>query len=493
MVGLLFSALRDILLWGLAILLPSLMGLLSMSYVSPHGFMVSPDSVYYLMGAEGFRRGLGFVSFEAGGKTSIISHWPPFYSILLSLFSPQIIGYISLLLTIVIVQIFVWDATRRWGLMLLSGLLVATSPVVLKFSTSILSDMPFVALLLLILFLLYGYARKGDDRLLLVLAILSSFLVLTRYAGIFVSLVLFVYLWRKRVSIWKNLLVSSVPILTFILYKGYLFLMGAPETRYLSFHPPSMEHLYTFLETLVMFVSYYPEILSRFTIYIIFLFMVVLLAILKRKSLSPNAKELLFLSVITWLSYLIFLFIAITFFDFYTLPDDRILLPLYPLLVISLAIVLSMYFPVVWMVVIGGLLVINLLNLPYLRAERLLPFSGYNAPEYDSLEILEYVKGLPEDAIIYSNAPDLIWYRTRRPASMVPKVVLPVTHTENPHYEEDMLRMIGHLTSGKGYIVWFDFINRTYLTPIEVIAAVVPFERAIEFPYGLVLVVKNEE
>ena len=483
---------RKVIFLNLFVLLPAILAFFLMRFVSPHGFIVSPDSVYYLMGAEGFRRGLGFVSFEAGGETGIISHWPSMYSLFLTVLSPAVIGYLALLLSALIVQFMVLHATEQWDISLLAGLLVITSPVVLKFSTFVLSDMLFVAILLSILLILYIYGYRRDDRLLLLLILLSVLLVLTRYAGLFISAVLFVYLWRSRCRLWKNLLVSSSPIIAYGAWKFYLFSHHTHETRHIIFHPPSTLHLSTFFQTLVKFVSYSPEVISGFIVFLLFLVVVLLLLFAKRRSLSERARNLLFLSALTIAIYLLFLLVSITFFDFYTLPDERILLPLYPLSIILIASFVYAYPEMVSWSIMGALLILNLLNLPHLREERLSPFSGYNAPGYASLKVLQYVSRLPADAIIYSNAPDLIWYHTRKPVSMVPRFILPVERRKNPDFDMEIREMVRKLTRGNGYIVWLSPVRRGYLPPLNALAKMVPVEKVIRFPDGVIIVVKHE-
>ncbi len=475
-------------------LLVALLGAFLTLWVSPHGFTVSPDSVYYLMGAEGIRRGLGFVSFEAGGVLRPIVHWPPLYSLLIALATPGVINSIFFALTVFLTSLLIYMASRESLYSIVGGLLVATSPVLLKFSSMVLTESVFNFWVLLILMLMFRHAGTGRDRCLLLMGLVSALAVLTRYAGLFLVLPLAYYWLRRRLPVWKGALLTLSPVLTYALWKAYLLSIGGQETRHIVFHPPSGHHFQVLLETMVKFVSFDPSALLNPVVLLSLVVAIVLLVFTRSGRMGQGSRLLVELALVFAVSYLVFLFLSISFMDYYTLPDDRILSVLYPLLVVAMVSYLSS-FPLVR--VLPFLLVLLALNLygdTVLRREKSAPYTGYNGPYYRNLQVIDYVRrNLPPDAIIYSNGPDLLWYYTRRPASMLPRVILPVERRLNPRFREEMQEMVRRLTSGKGYIVILAPVRRGYLPQVKDIMRDVPVKDVIKLRDGLILVVGHGE
>ena len=475
-------------------LLVALLGVLLTFWVSPHGLTVSPDSVYYLMGAEGIRKGLGFVSFEAGGILKPITHWPPLYSLLIALPGPGAVNTIFFALTVFLTSFLIYRASDEPVYSIIGGLLVATSPVLLKFSSMVLSEIVFNFWVLLILALMFRHTETKRDRCLVLMGVVSALAVLTRYAGLFLVFPLAYYWWRRKLPLWKGLALTLSPVLTYLLWKIYLLSIGGQETRHIVFHPPSGHHFRVLLETLVKFVSFVPSLLLNPVVLLALVIALLLLIFTRSGRVEGKVRMLIELSLVFAFSYLIFLFLSISFMDFYTLPDDRILSVLYPLLVIALVSYLSTFPLSRAMPFLLVLLALNLYGDVDLRREKSAPYTGYNGPYYRNLQVIDYVrKNLPPDAIIYSNGPDLLWYYTRRPASMLPRVILPVERRLNPRFREEMQEMVRHLTSGKGYIVILAPVRRGYLPQVKDIMREVPVRDVIRLRDGLILVVGHGE
>ncbi len=473
-------------------ILISILGAFLTLWVSPHGFTVTPDSVYYLMGAEGIRRGLGFVSFEAGGILRPITHWPPLYSLLIAFLGAGAVNVLSFALIIFLTSLLIYTASDDPVYSAIGGLLVSTSPILLKFSSTVLTEILFALWVLLILFLMFRHALSGRDRCLALMGLISALAVLTRYAGLFLMLP-FAYYWlRRRLPLWKGGLLTLSPAITYVLWKFYLISVGGEETRHLVFHPPSGYHLKVFLETVVRFISFVPSVLLNPAILLVLVAGVLLLVFARGGKVDGRRRMLIEMAVVFFMSYLIFLFLSISLMDFYTLPDERILSVLYPLLVVALVSYLSTFPLSRAGLFLLTLVALNLYGDAALRREKSAPYTGYNGPYYRHLQVIDYVrKHLPPDAIIYSNGPDLLWYYTRRPASMLPRLILPVERRYNPRFKEEMRKMLEHLTSGKGYIVIFAPIRRGYLPPVRDIMREVPVKDVVELRDGLILVVEN--
>jgi len=84
---------------------------------------------------------------------------------------------------------------------------------------------------------------------------------------------------------------------------------------------------------------------------------------------------------------------------------------------------------------------------------------GFESREWQSSRVIEFVRGLPEDSLIYSNGPDVIDYFAGRRSRMIP-------HSHGPAGE--LREMVRHLEEAQGFLVYFDKITwRGYLIKIE--------------------------
>jgi hypothetical protein len=75
------------------------------------------------------------------------------------------------------------------------------------------------------------------------------------------------------------------------------------------------------------------------------------------------------------------------------------------------------------------------------------------------LAILDRVRALPEDTLIFSNGDDAIYLLTGRNAERVPERVYPTTAGENGAFRSDLARMRRRLANAHGVIVYFSKID----------------------------------
>lgn len=210
---------RDRWVWGAAGLF-LLLGSLSLNY----GMLYTPDSIRYLIWAQSLSQFDGFVDLASAEPTRYVIH-APLYSLLLApfigIFSWDVL--VAKILTLLAGVMFLLIAyrwmVRRTGETgaRIGALVLAVHPLVLLFSTHILSDVPFAAVVLVCL-MMTGSVK--EDRLsgqTIMLALLVAAAIFLREVGlaVMVSIVAFLVLRKKyRVA-------GLVFVLSVVLYAGW--------------------------------------------------------------------------------------------------------------------------------------------------------------------------------------------------------------------------------------------------------------------------------
>jgi hypothetical protein len=88
-----------------------------------------------------------------------------------------------------------------------------------------------------------------------------------------------------------------------------------------------------------------------------------------------------------------------------------------------------------------------------------------NYPSLSNLHIIEEIRKLPQDAYIYSNAPDLIYLHTKRFSSKIPAKYIP-TMNIYPNFQYEIKKMATKLKEKDGFLVLIYPYSRHY-SPTE--------------------------
>ena len=87
---------------------------------------------------------------------------------------------------------------------------------------------------------------------------------------------------------------------------------------------------------------------------------------------------------------------------------------------------------------------------------------GYSASPWRNSALIELARKLPDDVLIYSNAPDALYLLTGRLAKPIPKLVQPGSR-EDTGTSAQMLKLMHHdLKVHLGYVLYFSSIDRNY-------------------------------
>jgi hypothetical protein len=86
-----------------------------------------------------------------------------------------------------------------------------------------------------------------------------------------------------------------------------------------------------------------------------------------------------------------------------------------------------------------------------------------NYPSLSNLHIIEEIRKLPQDAYIYSNAPDLIYLHTKRFASIIPPRFFPEGNIPLPNFQDKLKEMANKLKEKDGFLVLIYPYSHPYL------------------------------
>jgi hypothetical protein len=244
---------------------------------------------------------------------------------------------------------------------------------------------------------------------------------LVRYANLFSVAVILILLLIYRVKFRDILIFLFFSLLPFLAWQVFSSLQGKP-IREFALHFPSDFHYQFLWETLNGYV--FPPYSDELKVLII----VIISAFLLRSTFREKRTAILILGfvlvklikthihyeililfsfstlfllliyrdlevwgrILIWflLGYLVFLFLSISFMDFHTLPDIRIMSPFF--------VILPFLFSY-------SVFAINFIN------EKKLNGDGLKAPYWANLDILEDVRKLPKSAYVYSNIPEILY------------------------------------------------------------------------------------
>jgi hypothetical protein len=344
---------RDFLMGALAIIA----ALFFLHIVQPYNLGFSPDSMAYLEGAKNIKAGNGF-TYNTG---VLINHWPPLYSFILAILSfitnTDLLytgKYLHALLIIGVIFIFnrILDELRinRFLSLLMIFLIIISAPF--KIYLWQLSEGLFIFLVLSSYYYFVLWLKDRNRKYLIYTAILSSLFFLTRFAGIgFIgAYILFIIYFSigsksKKLNNAFHYLIPLILIVVPWLVYAKLKDSGIPD-RSITLHMISGKKFGEFISVIKnWFFGTYFAVKSAPFVSILILF-----EIFKNKKrflkLIPenftNYQKSVLVAVGLIISYTAFIFFSSTFF-YDAIPfDNRILIPIFPFLIIIIAALLQL-------------------------------------------------------------------------------------------------------------------------------------------------------
>jgi 4-amino-4-deoxy-L-arabinose transferase-like glycosyltransferase len=160
---------------------------------SSNGIGVRTDSVAYLWGAENMADGIGMGRLDGLGQFRPMTHWPPFYPLVLTGFElagmPAVegarwLGAATVVLLLLLSAITVLRMTRSIWFALGAGLLIYFMPDLWVTSLDAMTEPLYIVLGLGGALLLDRYLEKNERAAFWLSALLMALALLTRYVGI---------------------------------------------------------------------------------------------------------------------------------------------------------------------------------------------------------------------------------------------------------------------------------------------------------------------
>jgi len=430
-------------------------------YVSRIPTKYYSDSYIYLKLAENLA---SEHSYHLPGSTATIySFYPPGYSLTITGLQGLThmpyknavtwIAYLSLMIFLIyfykITGFYFRD--NKWRMTLL--ILVCFSAIYPFFFIA-LSEHVFLALLMIQMYLLLKWERDKNYKYLFFAGIFMGLLLLTRYASfglLFSESMWLVWIFYKQKLKGKQILYFLFPPTLF--FSIWFFLISIHNSgsmgRKIIFHPPDLAHFKELIKSLFNWIV--PGLTPYFFIPVILLF--ILLIWNSRKYIhSLIGKPDIQLWLFNLLGYLIFLSGVISFLDFSSSYDFRLLLPAYFSFIIIFSLLLYQNIRVIKSKIayaLSGLVVLSFLL-------HFIQFNLYSSPKIYSPELIRLLKN--NEKYVYTNTTDLLPELMKNDSLIrqIPFTYNPKSTLSNPNFNKSMQNMLDSVRHNQAVIIYFD-------------------------------------
>jgi len=473
------------------------------------GAGVSTDSVVFLDTAENIVD-KGKIWTTAYGRNIPMTHFPPLYPTLLATLSrvsgasietsAKILGALAFALN----ALLCGALTRRFGASaktaFIAAALLALSEAMISIHAKVLTEPLFITFLLAALCALPRFLETGKWRWLATAAVLTALSCLQRYAGLALvaagtlSLLL---LPRARLSIKRRLAraaafsaMASAPLALWMLRN--MIIGGSAANRHLVFHPIDLPHVRQLVRSILFVFLPNPAIdwlknagtapkltLAALSLVVTAGFAALLWrhrrrvaetvdGIFSGESAAAATAALVFLAV-----YPAFLATSISFADYSTplsyrvmLPEFAVAIPFCAWLAAEVAARNGKSAETAVAAIAATLLISYALRSTALCAEIHSKGLEYSSDEWRKSPLVEFLRGLPSDAPVYTNGAAGIYYQTKRTTKPIPRET--IDGAQNPEYESEMAAMAVDIRKNRGAVLYFNNVPSSLLpTPAE--------------------------
>ncbi|NWG13818.1 MAG: hypothetical protein HXY20_09815 [Acidobacteria bacterium] len=476
--------------WALAGLLGAA-GVVGILSASPHGIGLSPDSIVYVGGARNILAGNGF-SMPPGNEP--ITHHAPLYPLVLAIlgfgglepvqgarFLGALLFGLNILLIYKLATHVVGERTPipAWIPIGVSGFTLFARPM-WEIHLMAWSEPMFISLCLATVCVMAGYVRTLRRSWLLAGGLSISLSILTRYAGLSMwaaccLIVLFTGDRPIRRRLSDTFAFSDVSLAPFALWVGRNILAGGAATeRSLVFHPIGPDHLREALVTAASWLLV-PAQARGWTkaaaLALVGAGMAAGIYLVFRQEHKNTSRA--FLAVVPPVVkvagicaavYVLFLAFSISFVDGNIPLDQRILSPLFVMLLLCIAYGFYMWDQATGKprvaralsaVLISAAILGNLESSSSLFKQSYIQGLGLNNLHWHHSELIRKLRELQVPGKIYSNSPPAIYYHAGKGASKIPVPFSKVTRRPNPYHQLQLSAMYKDMDHG-GLLVLFD-------------------------------------
>ena len=484
-------------------------------WITPYGSGVNPNSVTYINLAKNILSGKGY-SINAVPQT----HFPPFYSMVLAatnlttnnfVQAARILNAILFGINIGLIALAVYLTTGRHFLpALFATFFFLSSAPLLELHAGAYSEPLFISFSLASIILLRLYINNPKLSLLISASLFLGFAFITRYIGIaFLPAVLAIVLLseagpRFGRKVWNTiicLILSCVPLSIFFVRN--ILVAGSATDRMFFYHPlPLLRYVTKLWDVAIIYFApiALPASVTLVAVGLLAAFLVTQILILfKRhgKNISWRSGVIIMPAacLLFSVSYLLFLYLSISFMDASTPVDVRILSPILCILIVGgfsavWAVSKTLQAPLLWWGFLLCAVLSILIKMPdaIQSAAALREYGfGYTSRLWQTSETVAFVKLQPEKMIIYTNGVDVLGFLTGKNTINVPYKTFPITMQTNSQYNKQMNEMCSQIEAKGALLVYLNqFSWRWYFPPLETIASSCKLPISHSFSDGIV-------
>lgn len=458
-------------------------------YTTPDGVGLTNDSAAYIGGARSLLARQGYVRIGGDGLPRPITHFPPFYSIVLAFVSQiiktdplQTAKWVNLVCSVLNQAFFMTALLVLTGSQLtafLGGIIFLCAGPVLQANVYGLSETLYITLFLGLFISSIRAVRKGSGWQWLLIGLLAGALALTRYAGLAAVASVAVYClcaqptWERRLkSILLYLAAFSIPF-------GYWLSKSSgtgesPVNRAFALHLPSASKVEEGIRNFAgFFLPEFGGIVEKPLMiwgYVIVAGLIALLGLViyygLRGLIHPSdelSRSPLFAPALHGIVYVLMLMITVFFLDGSTLFDNRILLPFYVCEMLLISAFCSRFIlrrGIMRIAVVGLMLAFAALlfedELDLIK-EYHRNGQGFAGAEWRESETRLAALGLPKGKLLWSNRQTAMYLLNDQPSYILPPMFDAASFTEKDTFEKEREWMAGEVLSGNAYVVVFNY------------------------------------
>jgi hypothetical protein len=448
------------------------------------------------------------------------THFPPFYSLFLAatnlttnnfVQAARILNAILFGINIGLIALAVYLTTGRHFLPTLFAMLFfLSSAPLLELHAGAYSEPLFISFSLASIILLRLYLNNPKLSLLISASLFLGFAFITRYIGIaFLPAVLAIVFLsgagpRFGRKFWNAIIcfiLSCIPLSIFFIRN--ILVAGSATDRMFFYHPlPLLSYVTKLWDVTIVYFApvALPASVMLAAVGLLAAFLVTQILILfNRRGRNISWRSGVIIMPVACLlfsvSYLLFLYLSISFMDASTPVDVRILSPILCILIVGgfsgiWAVSKTLQAPLLW----WGFLLCAVLSISVKTQDAIRSAAdlrenglGYTSRLWQTSETIAFVKSQPEKMIIYTNGVDVLGFLTGKNSINIPYKTFPITMQTNSLYDEQMDEMCSQIEERRALLVYFNQLSwRWYFPPLEKLASSCKLPISDSFSDGIV-------
>jgi len=445
---------------------------------------IGHDSLFYFSAAKNFSSGQGFFWTGSGGELKPLTHFPPFYPLILAgvsqigfpiSLSARLIAAFLFGLNIALIGLVLYTFTQRMFISVLGASFVLVSPIVVDAHLKAMSEPVFFFVSFASLAMLALYISQPRRSFFMLIVLFSALAYLSRYSGAAVLLTGFLSLLTlgkrslkvKARDAFVFIGLASLPMVLWMIRN--VLLTGSTTNRGLHLHLINSDTLRQFLDTIFYWFS--PKLHSHWLeVALLSLLFVIFAAFAWRETrrhceADCRAPYLAIILLIFSVVYVVFLMVSLSLFDASTRISNRILSPLFLAFVFIVMLTMSYSARRMWKFIFPSVFLIILIigPLPYMlqQTDQMLTTiqrsgSGFTSQTWMTSPLIQWIRDLDNEATIIANQAMAVNFLTDIPAYQIPERFDPVKAEVRPEYEQQLQALHTLLKEPHSFMVLFE-------------------------------------